>query len=46
MPPATFKDQHPFEQRKSEAQKIRDRYPDRVPVIVEKSPHSKVRPFF
>jgi hypothetical protein len=31
-----------LETRKSEAQKIRDRYADRVPVIVEKSARSKV----
>ena len=31
-----------LEKRQGEAQKIRERYPDRIPVIVEKSPHSKV----
>jgi GABA(A) receptor-associated protein len=38
--PDTFKSQHPFEKRKAEADKIRVKYPDRVPVIVEKNPRS------
>ena len=33
----TFKDKIPFNVRKAEAIKIRDKYPDRIPVIVEKS---------
>ena len=30
------------EQRKSEAERIRERYPDRIPVICEKSETSKL----
>ena len=32
-----FKEQHPFERRVQEANRIKDKYPDRVPVIVEKT---------
>ncbi|KAJ3689004.1 hypothetical protein LUZ61_018168 [Rhynchospora tenuis] len=38
----SFKEQHAFEKRKSEAARIRDKYPDRVPVIVEKAERSDV----
>jgi hypothetical protein len=31
-----------IEQRKSEAERIRERYPDRIPVICEKSETSKL----
>lgn len=34
-----FKDEHPFDKRKSEADRILLKYPDRIPVIVEK--HTK-----
>ena len=27
-----FKDEHPFEKRKAEAERIRQKYPDRIPV--------------
>ena len=49
-----YKTQHPdfgnkqkpnlnsVEQRKSEAERIRERYPDRIPVICEKSETSKL----
>src|SRR5680860_887185 len=30
-----YKDRYPFETRKIQAQEIRTRYPDRIPVIVE-----------
>ncbi|KAJ4785414.1 Autophagy-related protein [Rhynchospora pubera] len=36
----SFKEQHAFEKRKSEAARIREKYPDRVPVIVEKAERS------
>ncbi len=32
-----FKDEHPLEKRKLEASRIREKYPDRVPCIVEKA---------
>ncbi|KAI0928318.1 ubiquitin-like protein atg8, variant 2 [Taiwanofungus camphoratus] len=32
-----FKDEHPFEKRKAEAERIRQKYPDRIPVICEKA---------
>ncbi len=31
----SFKDQNTFEQRTSEAQRLRNKYPDRIPIIVE-----------
>ena len=34
-----FKDEHPFEKRKAEAERIRQKYSDRIPVS---SPHSSV----
>uniref|UniRef100_A0A1B6H2K1 Uncharacterized protein n=1 Tax=Cuerna arida TaxID=1464854 RepID=A0A1B6H2K1_9HEMI len=37
-----YKEEHPFEKRKGEGEKIRRKYPDRVPVIVEKSPRSNI----
>jgi GABA(A) receptor-associated protein len=38
----TFKQRVPFEKRKAEAQRIRAKYPDRIPVIVEKNPKSDI----
>jgi len=38
----TFKDKHPFEKRKDEAMRIRSKYPDRFPVIVEKAPKNPI----
>lgn len=35
-----FKSAHPLEKRKAEAQRIRAKYPDRIPVIVEKASDS------
>lgn len=32
----------PIEQRKSEAEKIRTKYPDRIPVVVERVPNSQI----
>ncbi|KAJ3056273.1 ubiquitin-like protein atg8 [Rhizophlyctis rosea] len=37
-----FKDDHPFEKRKQEAEKIRQKYPDRIPCIVEKAEKSDI----
>ena len=39
---SSFKADHPFEKRKGEAARIRDKYPDRIPVIVEKADKSDV----
>merc|ERR1712224_934219 len=35
-----FKEEHPFEKRKSEAARILGKYPDRIPVICEKATNS------
>merc|ERR1711862_143569 len=37
-----YKEEHPFEKRRAEGEKIRRNYPDRVPVIVEKSPKARI----
>lgn len=37
-----FKENHSVEHRKAEAEKIRTKHPDRVPVIVERVPSSQV----
>jgi len=37
-----FKDQHPFDKRKAESARIRTKYPDRIPVIAEKSATSSI----
>ncbi|WFD29152.1 ubiquitin-like protein atg8 [Malassezia sp. CBS 17886] len=34
---STFKKEHSFEQRSAEAERIRLKYPDRIPVICEKA---------
>lgn len=39
---ASFKSRFSHEQRKSEASRIRARYPDRVPIVVEVSPKSTI----
>ncbi|KAL4423822.1 hypothetical protein ABPG75_001123 [Micractinium tetrahymenae] len=38
----TFKEEHPFEKRQAEAARIRDKYPDRIPVIVERADRSNI----
>jgi len=38
MTKSSFKAQHPLEKRKEVAARIRAKYPDRIPVIVEKAP--------
>ncbi len=35
---------HPFEKRAAEAARIREKYPDRIPVICEKEPRSDIPP--
>merc|ERR1712107_470617 len=37
-----YKEEHPFEKRRTWGEKIRRKYPDRVPVIVEKSPKARI----
>ncbi|XP_036301168.2 gamma-aminobutyric acid receptor-associated protein-like [Pipistrellus kuhlii] len=37
-----YKEEHPFEKRRSEDEKNRKKYPDRVPVIVEKVPKAQI----
>merc|ERR1712060_48503 len=39
---STFKQEHPLEKRQAEAQRIREKYPDRIPVIVEKAEKSDI----
>lgn len=38
----SFKKEHSLEKRKTESQKIREKYPDRIPIIVEKEASSDV----
>lgn len=38
----SFKNQHPFDKRKAEADRIRLKYPDRIPVIAEKAEKSGI----
>ncbi|QHO06040.1 Autophagy-related protein 8A [Arachis hypogaea] len=42
MAKISFKLQHPFERRQGEASRIREKYPDRIPVIVEKADRSDI----
>mmetsp|Transcript_23858 Transcript_23858/g.27046 ORF Transcript_23858/g.27046 Transcript_23858/m.27046 type:complete len:122 (+) Transcript_23858:127-492(+) len=35
-----FKKEYPFDKRTTEAQRIKSKYPDRIPVICEKAPRS------
>ena len=37
-----YRETHTFEQRKQEAEKVRERHPDRLPVICEKVEQSKI----
>lgn len=39
---STFKTKYSFEKRYNAAKKIREKYPDRVPIIVEKDPKSNL----
>ncbi|KAJ2797648.1 ubiquitin-like protein atg8 [Coemansia helicoidea] len=38
-----FQDEHPFDKRKAEADRIRLKYPDRIPVICEKVEKSDIQ---
>jgi len=38
----TFQQEHNFEKRKNEAARIRSKYPDRIPVIVERAEKSDI----
>lgn len=40
--PKSFRQEHPLEKRQAEASRIRDKYPDRIPVIVEKADKSDI----
>lgn len=37
-----FKEEKSFERRREEGERIRKKYPDRVPIIVEKAPKSRI----
>lgn len=37
-----FAKSHPFEKRKSESTRIRNKYPDRIPCIVEQAPNTSL----
>ncbi len=37
-----YKEDNAFEKRRAEGEKIRRKYPDRVPVIVEKAPKARI----
>ncbi|ORY23604.1 light chain 3 [Neocallimastix californiae] len=39
----SFRDTHTFEERKKEAMKIREKYVDRIPCIVEKAERSQIQ---
>ncbi|KAG1703014.1 ubiquitin-like protein atg8 [Phytophthora oleae] len=39
---SSFKKEHAFEKRQAEAQRIRSKYPDRIPVICEKADRSDI----
>ncbi|GER44927.1 autophagy-related protein [Striga asiatica] len=42
MAKSSFKLEHPLERRQAESSRIREKYPDRVPVIVEKAGKSEI----
>ncbi|WOK99720.1 hypothetical protein Cni_G08432 [Canna indica] len=42
MAKSSFKHQHPLEKRQAESARIREKYPDRIPVIVEKAESSDI----
>ncbi|KAE8673279.1 Autophagy-related protein 8C [Hibiscus syriacus] len=42
MAKSSFKLEHPLERRQGEASRIREKYPDRIPVIVERAEKSDV----
>ncbi|KAL1560090.1 Autophagy-related protein 8C-like [Salvia divinorum] len=42
MAKSSFKLEHPLEKRQADSARIREKYPDRIPVIVEKAERSDV----
>ncbi|KAI9094289.1 hypothetical protein K1719_026871 [Acacia pycnantha] len=42
MTKGSFKMEHPLERRQAESARIREKYPDRIPVIVERAEKSDV----
>ncbi|BBG99993.1 Ubiquitin-like superfamily protein, partial [Prunus dulcis] len=42
MAKSAFKMEHPLERRQAEAARIREKYPDRIPVVVERAEKSDV----
>uniref|UniRef100_A0A7C8Z9W9 Autophagy-related protein n=1 Tax=Opuntia streptacantha TaxID=393608 RepID=A0A7C8Z9W9_OPUST len=42
MAKSSFKAEHPLEKRQAEAARIREKFPDRIPVIVEKAERSDI----
>ncbi|XP_066290782.1 gamma-aminobutyric acid receptor-associated protein-like 2 [Branchiostoma lanceolatum] len=38
-----YKEEHSLEHRQAESEKIRRKYPDRIPVVVEKVPNSQIQ---
>ncbi|XP_062196608.1 uncharacterized protein LOC133899612 isoform X2 [Phragmites australis] len=42
MASSAFRLEHPLERRQAEANRIREKYPDRIPVIVEKAERSDI----
>ncbi|KZV16498.1 autophagy-related protein 8C [Dorcoceras hygrometricum] len=42
MAKSSFKLEHPLERRQAEASRIREKYPDRIPVIVERAERSDI----
>ncbi|KAK3433425.1 autophagy-related protein 8C isoform X1 [Eucalyptus grandis] len=42
MAKSLFKLEHPLEKRQAESARIREKYPDRIPVIVEKAERSDI----
>ncbi|XP_057470615.1 autophagy-related protein 8C-like [Actinidia eriantha] len=42
MAKSSFKLEHPLERRQAESSRIREKYPDRIPVIVEKAERSDI----
>ena len=39
-----YKNDHPYEKRAAEAARIREKYPDRIPVICEREPRANIPP--
>ncbi|BAT77373.1 autophagy-related protein 8C-like isoform X2 [Vigna umbellata] len=42
MAKSSFKLEHPLERRQAESARIRDKYPDRIPVIVERAERTDI----